>query len=71
MNKAVDFVKKQIDEFEEKIFGKNSKTKLKTTKSKTKKTEISDSNCKEIKIPKTSHKVIKNGLDTRTPLKTP
>ena len=26
--------------------------------------EISDSNCKEVKISKTSHKVIKNGLDT-------
>ena len=39
MNKAVDFVKKQIDEFEKRIFGENSKIKPKTNKSKTIKIE--------------------------------
>ena len=39
LNKAVDFVKKQIDEFEKRIFGENSKIKPKTNKSKTIKIE--------------------------------
>ena len=39
MNKAVDFVKKQIDEFEEKVFGKDKKSRLKKNDSEIPKTE--------------------------------
>jgi len=39
LNKAVALVKKQIDEFEKRIFGENSKIKPKTNKSKTIKIE--------------------------------
>ena len=39
MNKAVDFVKKQIDEFEERIFGKRKKSRLKKNDSEIPKIE--------------------------------
>ena len=39
MNKAVDFVKKQIDEFEERVFGRGKTSRLKKNNSKTSKIE--------------------------------
>ena len=39
MNKAVDFVKKQIDEFEERVFRKDKESRLKKNDSKTSKIE--------------------------------
>jgi len=39
LNKAVDFVKKQIDEFEERVFGKDKESRLKKNNSKTSKIE--------------------------------
>ena len=63
MNKAVDFVNKQIDEFEERVFGENSKIKPKTNKSKTIKIE----NAAQMSVPQ-SEKAARREMAREQPL---
>ena len=63
LNKAVDFVKKQIDEFEKRIFGENSKIKPKTNKSKTIKIE----NAAQMSVPQ-SEKAARREMAREQPL---